>query len=130
MVEHSPKIFASKEKATTKYFTFLNFEKVFDSLKKFIVASPIKNRIKGKPYRCIKTTYDDMKVRVRCVAKFSNFTSCTRGVKQGGIYRPVLFPLFINELALETINNGRHRASRNPDFIELFMMLFADGKHS
>ena len=34
--------------------------------------------------------------------------------------------LFINELGLEIINNGRHDATLNPDFIELFIMLFAD----
>ena len=33
---------------------------------------------------------------------------CTLGVKQGDICSPVLFSLFINELALDVIRNGRH----------------------
>ena len=70
--------------------------------------------------------YDDVKAKVKCGAKFSDFISCTRGVKQGDTCSPVLFSLFINELALEIINNGRHGAILNPDFIELLIMFFAD----
>ena len=70
--------------------------------------------------------HNDVKAKVRCGTKFSDFISCTRGVKQGDTCGPVLFSLFINELALEMINNGRHGATLNPFFIELFIMLFAD----
>ena len=67
------------------------------------MASPLKNGIKGKLYWCIKSMYDDVKAKVRCGEKFSDFISCTRAVKQGDTCSPVLFPLFINELALEMI---------------------------
>ena len=70
--------------------------------------------------------YDDVKAKVRCGAKFSDFISCTRGVKEGDTCSPVLFSLFINELTLEIINNGKHGAILNPDFIELFITLFAN----
>ena len=86
----------------------------------------LKNGIKRKLYRCIKSMYDDEKARVRCGAKVSVFITCTRGVKQGGTLNPVLFSLSINELALKLINNGSHGATLNPDFIELLIMLFAD----
>ena len=36
------------------------------------------------------------------------------------------FSLFINELALEIIQNGKHGATFGNDFIELFILLFAD----
>ena len=69
---------------------------------------------------------DDVKAKVKCGAKFSDFISCTRGVKQGDTCSPVLFSVFINEIALEIINNGRQGAILNPDFKEQFIMLFAD----
>ena len=36
------------------------------------------------------------------------------------------FSLFVNELALEIIQNGKHGATFGNDFIELFILLFAD----
>lgn len=109
------------------YVAFIDFEKAFESIsRKLLWPVLLKNGIKGKLYRCIKSMYDDVKAKVKCGAKFSDFISCTRGVKQGDTCSPVLFSLFINELALEIINNGRHGAILNPDFIELFIMLFAD----
>ena len=40
--------------------------------------------------------------------------------------QPSLFSLFINELALEVIQNGRHGASFINDYFELFILLQAD----
>ena len=51
--------------------------------------------------------YENVKARIRCGAKFTDYINCTRGVKQGDVCSPVLFSLFINELALNIINNGR-----------------------
>ena len=39
---------------------------------------------------------------------------------------PDLFSLFINELALNIINNGRHGVSLSSDFVQLVILLFAD----
>ena len=44
----------------------------------------------------------------------------------GGCCSPVLFSLFINELALEVIQNGRHGASFINDYFELLILLLAD----
>ena len=54
------------------------------------------------------------------------YINCTKGVKQGDVCSLVLFTLFINELPLENINNGRHSVSFNSYFVELFILLFAD----
>ena len=39
---------------------------------------------------------------------------------------PVLFYLFINELARENVQRGRHGIQLIPDFMEIFILLFAD----
>ena len=67
--------------------------------------------------------YENVKARIRCGAEF---TDCTRGVKQGDVCSPVLVSLFINNLALDIINNGRHGVSLSSDFVQLVMLLFAD----
>ena len=56
----------------------------------------------------------------------TDYINCTFGVKQGDVCSPVLFSLFINELALEVIQNGGHGASFINDYFELFILLLAD----
>ena len=56
----------------------------------------------------------------------TDYIKCTFGVKQGDVCSPVLFSLFINELALEVIQNGGHGASFINDYFELFILLLAD----
>ena len=70
--------------------------------------------------------YDNVKARIRCGAKFTDYIKCTHGVKQGDMCTPVLFSLFINDLALDIINNGRHGVSLSSDFVQLVILLFAD----
>ena len=51
---------------------------------------------------------------------------CPRGLTQGEICSPILFLLFINELALEIIQKGKHGISLSPGLIQMLIMLFAD----
>ena len=68
--------------------------------------------------------YNDVKSKVRSGAKLSDSIRCSSGVKQGDVCSPILFSLFINELALEIIEYGRHGVTF--DLLELFILLFAD----
>ena len=52
--------------------------------------------------------------------------SFVKSLKQGEITRPLLFSLFINELAGDILKNGRHGIQLLPDMLELFILLFAD----
>ena len=70
--------------------------------------------------------YNNVKVRVRSVAKLSDYINCSFGVKQGDVCSPVLFSLYINELALNIIEKGRHGAKFLNDLLELFILLLAD----
>ena len=67
-----------------------------------------------------------VKVRVSCGCKMTDYINCTIGVKQGDVCSPILFSLFINELALELIQNGRHGASFINNYFELLILLLAD----
>ena len=51
---------------------------------------------------------------------------CPRGLKRGEICSPILFSLFIIELANEIIQKGKHGISLSPDLIQMLIMLFAD----
>ena len=107
------------------YVAFVDFEKAFDSIsRKLLWPVLLKNGINGNLHRCIKSMYANVKARIRNGAMLTDFVNCTTGVKQGDICSPVLFSLFVNELALDIVQNGKHGVSF--DLIELFILLFAD----
>jgi hypothetical protein len=109
------------------YVAFIDFEKCFDTINRNLLWPVLlKNSIKGKLFRCVRSMYVSVKARVRCGARLTDYVNCTFGVKQGDICSPVLFSLFINELALEVIRNGRHGVTFSLDAFELFILLLAD----
>ena len=109
------------------YVAFIDLEKAFDSIsRKLLWPILLKNGIKGKLYNCFKSMYTEVKAKVRCGVNFTDFISCTKGLKQGDTCSPLLFSIFINELSLEIIQNGKHGANISFELIELFLLLFAD----
>ena len=109
------------------YVAFIDFQKAFDTVsRKLLWPILAKNKIHGKLLKCVKSMYRDVRAKVRAGAKLTDFINCTEGVKQGDVCSPLLFSLFINELALEIIQKGRHGIKLAPDILELFVLLFAD----
>ena len=51
---------------------------------------------------------------------------CVAGLKQEEIRSPILFSLFIHELAKEIMQRGRHGIQLILDLIQIFTLLFAD----
>ena len=75
-----------------------------------------------KLFRAITSMYNVVKTKVRAGGDLTESFMCPSGLKQGEVCSPVLFSLFINELARETVQRGRHgRLQLIPDFIEIFI---------
>ena len=109
------------------YVAFIDFEKAFDSINRNLLwPILLSNKVKGKCLKCIKSMYAHLRTRVRAGAELTDFINCTTGVKQGDVLSPLLFSLFINELALEVINNGRHGITFPLDDFILYILLLAD----
>ena len=109
------------------YAAFIDFEKAFDSINRhFLWSILLKNGLSGKVFNCLKSMYSSVKAKVKSGVKLTEFIQCTAGVKQGDILSPILFTLFINELAIDVIKNGRHGVTLSNDAFELFILLLAD----
>ena len=109
------------------YVAFIDFEKAFDSINRSILwPILLKTGIRGKMYKCIMSMYASVKAKVKNGCALTNYIKCTSGVKQGDVCSPILFSLFINELTIEVIENGRHGAHFTNDALEIFILLLAD----
>ena len=109
------------------YVAFIDFQKCFDSINRNLLWPVLrKSGIKGKLFRCIKSMYMSVKAKVRSGDKLTDLINCHSGLKQGDSCSPVLCSIFINEVALEVLKNGRHGISFLVDAYELFILLLAD----
>ena len=108
------------------YVAFIDFRKCFDTINRNILWPILKkNGIKGKLFDCIRSMYEKVLARVRSRQDtLTEQINCTLGVKQGDICSPILFSLYINELAVDLTENGRHGVFF--DAYELFVLLLAD----
>ena len=103
------------------YVAFIDFRKAFDSvIRTKLWAILRKNGLKEKEmYQAIVTMYNVVKGKLWAGNYLTESFMCPRGLKQGGICSPVLFSLFINELANEIMQRGRHGEQLIPDLIEI-----------
>ena len=109
------------------YVAVHDFKKAFDSVSRHLLWPILqKNKIKGKLFCAIRGMYDTVLAPVRSGNRLSDLIECNHGVKQGDVCRPVLFSLFINELAHAMIREEKHGTVVSPELIELFILLFAD----
>lgn len=110
------------------YVAFIDISKCFDSINRHLLWPILmKNGINGKLLRCLQSMYKCVRARVRCKGNsLSQIINCFSGLKQGEITSPLLSSLFMNEITLEVIRNGKHGVNFINDNLELFILLLAD----
>jgi len=115
------------QKNTKLYVAFVDFKKAFDLVDRNTLWHVLRRAgIHGKLYFALRGIYDTVTACVRDKSKYSQYFPCPRGVKQGCLLSPLLFSFFVNELALEISQNGRHGIQLIPGAVEVFLLLFAD----
>ena len=112
---------------TKLFVAFVDFRKAFDSVDRNALWDVLRRGgVNGKLYRALKGIYSSVLACVRVNGAYSNSFKCPRGVKQGCLISPQLFSFFINELAIEVAQKGRHGIQLIAGATELFLLLFAD----
>ena len=96
------------DKNTSIYSAFIDLEKAFDWVNRdFLLYNLVSNNIDGKFYFAIKSllceTLSCVESRYKCRTEY--FTNQC-GVRQGDPLSPILFGLYINDLARSLIENG------------------------
>jgi hypothetical protein len=120
------------ERCTSKrkgklYACFVDLKKAFDTVhRRSLFGILQKAGLPGKFYNAIAAVYKTVLSCVRVNSDLTDFFECPSGVRQGCILSPVLFSLFINEIASAVDQEGLHSIQLLPGLVELFLLLFAD----
>ena len=85
-----------------------------------------KTGIKGKVYNSLTGMHKSVKACVRTSTGLTDYFDCPIGLKQGCLASPILFSLFINELADNIENSGVRGVQLLPDLTEILLLMFAD----
>ena len=111
------------------YVAFIDFRKAFDSVVRSKLWGVLRKKglaSTSRMYNAITSMYFTVKARVRAGGDVTECFLCPRGVKQGEVCSPVLFSLFIDELAREMNEYGKHGVQLLPDLLEICILMFAD----
>lgn len=114
------------------YCAFIDYRKAFDTVDRISLWQKlISIGIQGKVLVVIKNMYANAKSCVQLNNGYSDFFSCNIGVRQGENLSPLLFSIFLNDLAehMSKESNGINVefSDRNIDcYIRLFVLLYAD----
>ena len=108
------------------YACFVDFKKAFDSVwHEGLFFKLLENKIDGSFFRLIKSLYVNSKCAVKISKSRTELFSYSRGVRQGCVLSPILFNLYINELAT-IFENANSDPFILPNGTKLSCLLYAD----
>ena len=85
------------------------------------------NGLSGKFLNALGAIYKSVVSCVRIGDRLTEFFDCPAGLRQACILSPMLFSLFINEIAPSVEQQqGMHGIQLLPGLVEIFLLLFAD----
>lgn len=109
------------------YIAFIDYKKAFDTVKREILWEILtKHNISTKMLNMIQGIYETVQAQVRHGRETTEFFECPLGVRQGCQLSPLLFSLFITEIAERIGANGRSGYQFRPGTEEIYSLLFAD----
>ena len=112
-----------KKKRDT-FAAFIDFSKAYDRVDRTLLwGKLIKLGISGRMLKALKSLYNEVKCAVRINGQISDWFDVKIGLKQGCILSPLLFNIFINDLA-QTVNNLECGASYGEGDVSI--LLYAD----
>ena len=108
------------------YVCFIDFKKAYDCIWHDGLFSKLKNmNISGSVLEIIKNMYNNSSCAVKIQNKTTRFFHCKTGVRQGCPLRPILFNLYINDLACH-LDKATTDPLQLPNSMNISSLIYAD----
>ena len=115
----------AKRKKTKLYVAFVDLRKAYDRVwREGLWRCLIKRGLGGKPLNILKQLYRGHKKRVNTAGGPTAWIKCNRGVKQGCVLSPLLFAIYIADIA-EKIQSGA-KGVKIDELVHICTLFFAD----
>ena len=109
------------------YTAFVDFKKAFDTVDRDALWKVLEMYgMKGRMLNLIKGMYSSVWYCVKHNGQCTGTFECNRGLKQGCKTSPIIFSLLISYVAKMVIRNGKHGVQLMPDFVDIYLLMFAD----
>ena len=107
------------------YCAFIDMRKAFDWVNRDLLLYKLLSQfgVYGKLYDAIKSIYGNSSAWVRVNKNYTEMFDITSGVKQGDVLSPILFSMFLNDLAIGMKDLGYGVKLGNS---EICILLYAD----
>ncbi len=97
-----------KKKRLSTFCAFIDFKKAYDCIDRNILWKKLSNSgINGRILNAVKSLYSNVSSSVRLNGRLTDWFDVTSGLRQGCSLSPLLFNLFINDLALQVSALGK-----------------------
>ena len=108
------------------YGCFVDFQRAFDSIPRDILFRKLYNYgIKGKFYKTLENMYLNDKCCIKIGGHITNFFEINQGVKQGCLLSPLLFNIFLADLA-KTLNKAINTPAKLSEEKQISCLIWAD----
>ena len=102
----------------------MDLKKAFDSVQREPLFNILcQNGLSGKFLNALGAIYKSVVSCVRIGDRLPEFFDCPAGLRQCCILSPMLFSLFINEIASSVEQQGVHGIQLLPGLVEIFLLL-------
>ena len=106
------------------YVCFVDFVRAFDSINRDLLWYKLERYgIKGRFLNILTAAYQTSKATIRLSGKYTETFATKYGIRQGDVLAPIMFTLFVNDLAEEVKGNGYGVDISNG---KLSILLYAD----
>ncbi len=96
-----------KQQRKSTYVAFVDFSKAYDRIDRQLLWEKLRTLgVSGPFLGAVQSLYKDVKCCVRLNGKKTSWFDVTCGLKQGCLLSPLLFNMFVNDLAVDIENMG------------------------